>query len=287
MGITIHYRGRLNDLAQIDALSAELADIAAAMGWKSTRLDDDWAQPADARLLHTPKGAEIQGHLGLKGIALSPGPNIETLNFYFDREGNLRSPFGVVFLLDGTMDPEQAWLSTKTQFGPPEVHAWIVGLLKYLKKRYIADLEVHDDGEYWETGDINILRQRMDAINRAMDRLSEALSASGIGEVTDLDPEEIVAEIERILLGIKDREGRTGGRTLTLKSIAGVKGARSRRVALRSRRLPHLPELRPVQPGIQSLPAPAVPRASPSPRSGPPPAPGSGPLPAPWRAGGR
>ena len=46
----------------------------------------------------------------------------------------------------------EAWVSVKTQFDSPDTHIWIIGLLKYLKKRYIANLEVRDEGEYWETG---------------------------------------------------------------------------------------------------------------------------------------
>ena len=89
MGVSIHYRGRLDDVGQLAVLCEELADIAAAMGWQSTRLDDDWGQPADARLRGSPSGAHIDGHLGLKGIQIT-GAGAESLSFFFDREGNLR-----------------------------------------------------------------------------------------------------------------------------------------------------------------------------------------------------
>jgi hypothetical protein len=59
MGVSIHYRGRLNDLGQLTGLCEELADIAVAMGWRSSRLDDDWTQPGDARLRKMPTGAQI------------------------------------------------------------------------------------------------------------------------------------------------------------------------------------------------------------------------------------
>ncbi len=100
-------------------------------------LDDDWEQPANARLRVTPSGAHIDGHLGLKGIQIT-GAGAESVSFFFDREGNLRCPVSMVLILEGTLDPQDAWVSVKTQFASPEVHVSIVGLLKYLKKRYIS-----------------------------------------------------------------------------------------------------------------------------------------------------
>jgi hypothetical protein len=201
MGVTIHYRGRLNDVGQIGRLCDELADIAAAMGWESTRLDDDWEQPADARLQHTSAGAKIVGNLGLKGIWIKPDVEVESLRFCFDRDGNLRCPVGMVSILDGTLKPEDAWVFVKTQFGPPQIHVWIIGLLKYLKKHYIADLQVSDEGEYWETGDIRILSKRMDFLNKKIEQIAGKLSSTRLGDASNLSPDEIVARIEKLLRG--------------------------------------------------------------------------------------
>jgi hypothetical protein len=200
MGVTIHYRGRLNDVAQIGRLCAELEDIAAAMGWESTKLEDDWEQPPDARLRFTSTGAHIDGHLGLKGVLIAPGGGVESLSLCFDRDGNLRCPVGMVSIIDGTLKPQDAWVSVKTQFGSPEIHVWMVGLLKYLKKRYIADLQVSDEGEYWETGDIEVLRRKMDLIGRKIDQLTRELSSCRLGEVSGLSAEQIASKIEQWFL---------------------------------------------------------------------------------------
>jgi len=170
------------------------------MGWETTRLDDDWEQPVDARLCHTPTGASIEGNLGLKGILLKPDVPAESLSFLFDREGNLRSLMGPIFILEGTLPPEDAWVFVKTQFAPPEVHVWMVGLLKYVKKHYISDLEVSDEGQYWETGDIRILRERMAFLDRKMDELTARLSSARLGDVSRLSPDELAAKIEDLLL---------------------------------------------------------------------------------------
>ncbi len=207
MGVSIHYRGRLNDVGQLARLCDEMADIARAMGWKTRRLDDDWEQPPDARLRSTSKGVQIDGYLGLKGILLRPNVDAESLSFFFDREGNLRSVMNVVLMVDGTLKPQDAWVSVKTQFASPEVHAWIIGLLKYVKKRYLSDLQVSDEGQYWETGDIRLLREKMDFIGKKIEQLSPALSSPRFGDVSALSAEEIALRIEQLLLG--DEPGRS------------------------------------------------------------------------------
>jgi hypothetical protein len=207
MGVSIHYRGRLDDLGQLAKLCDEMTDIARAMGWETTRLDDDWEQPPDARLRSTSRGAHIDGHLGLKGILLRPDVAAESLSFFFDREGNLRSRMNVVLIVDGTLKPQDAWVSVKTQFASPEVHAWIVGLLKYVKKRYVSDLQVSDEGQYWETGDIRILRERMEFIGAKIEQLSAKLSSARWGDISSLSLEEIAWRIEQLLLG--DEPGRS------------------------------------------------------------------------------
>jgi hypothetical protein len=175
------------------------------MGWQSTRLEDDWREPANARLVGSSNGARIDGNLGLKGIRITPGPEGESLSFFFDREGALRSPMNTVLILDGTLKPEQAWISVKTQFLSPEIHIWIIGLLKYLKKRYISNLEVSDEGMYWETSDIDGLRDKMDLIDAKIAYISNELSVSRFGSVTGLTAAQIVLRIERLLLDNKDR----------------------------------------------------------------------------------
>ncbi len=206
MGVTIHYRGRLNEVGQLARLCDEMADIAAAMGWETTRLDDDWERPADARLRFTSKGAQIDGHLGLKGILIRPNVEAESLSFFFDRERNLRSMMDVVLIVEGTLKPEEAWVSVKTQFASPEVHAWIVGLLKYVKKRYISDLQVSDEGQYWETGDIRILREKMEFIGKKIEQLSARLSSARLGDISDLSAEEIALRIEQWFLENKNED---------------------------------------------------------------------------------
>jgi len=186
---------------RLPELRAEMADIAATLHWPVTELDDDWAAPVDARLGAKP--GHIEGHLGLKGLLVQPHPQSEWLTLCFDREGQLRSPMNVVLILDGTFKPEESWVFVKTQFAGPETHIWLVGLLQHLRRRYLSNLEVHDEGGYWDTGDRAELARRMGLINAKLDRLAAGLTGGQLGDLRGASAEEIAARIERFF---RDRE---------------------------------------------------------------------------------
>lgn len=199
MGITIHYRGKLDELRRLDDLRLELSDIGTTMGWSCRTLDDDWRIPPNATLTHGSDGATIRGHLGLRGIILALGGNSESLAFLFDAGGNLRSVMNMILLSEGSLESANAWVSVKTQFASPDIHVWIIGLLKYLKKRYMTNLEVHDEGGFWETGDRQALEAKMRLINDKLTWLSETLSSPHLSNLSGLSVDAIASRIEALL----------------------------------------------------------------------------------------
>lgn len=201
MGVSIHYRGRLNDTDLLPTLCDEVSDIADSMAWTSTSLDDDWSTSPDAVLM---TGGEVQGHLGLKGIQITPHPDSEPLVLFFDRYGYLRSPMTMLMILEGTLQPETAWIPMKTQFAGPDTHVWVIGLLRYLKKRYISNLEVSDESEYWDTGDRRKLEEDMTLLNGKLQHLSATISSGRMGDLTGLSADEIASRIERLFLRDED-----------------------------------------------------------------------------------
>lgn len=207
MGVTLHYRGTLDDPRRLPALCDELADVAQAMGWTSIRIDDDYTAPANARLSHESGGANIKGNAGLKGIALAPDDGSESLWFCFDREGQLRSLLGQILVLDGTLKPEESWASTKTQFASPERHVWLVGLLRYVKNHYVSNLEVHDDGGYWDTGDRAELCRRMDLIRSKIASMTAALHSPRFAQLSGMSAEEVAAAIEQLARELHESPG--------------------------------------------------------------------------------
>lgn len=199
MGITIHFSGRLNDLQEVHALMDDLIDISKTMQWEWNSLDEDWSKPASAKLSVSGTRAEITGHLGLKGVLINIHPDCEPLQLYFDSKGYLQTPISMVLLLEGKLKPGKPYTSVKTQFAPPDIHIAIINLLKFLKNRYISDLEVYDEGDYWETGDRELLMERIAHIKQGMDILEEALNTMDVKNLDQYTPEEMAKLLEEIL----------------------------------------------------------------------------------------
>lgn len=198
MGITIHYKGTLKSVKDIAPLCEEVADIAKTMEWDYTILDEGLEQPNTAELVHRENGAKIIGNLPLKGISLSIHKDCEGLQLFFDKQGILRDPVQMAF--SQGHDEAPSFLFVKTQFAPPDVHITIVKLLKYLFKKYFAEFEAFDEGDYWDSEDENILREKLDFLAKKIDQVAEILKNVG-DEVGDADsPESLADKIEKLLL---------------------------------------------------------------------------------------
>jgi hypothetical protein len=102
----------------------------------------------------------------------------------------------VVSLREGLLAPDNAWISVKTQFMSAKMHVLIIGLLKYIKEHHIPNLEVRDEGEYWETGDYRNLEEKMRLIGNKLDYLSRELSSDYFGDSGSPSADEIAARIE-------------------------------------------------------------------------------------------
>ncbi len=205
MGLSLHYRGRIKDIHLIDQLCEEIVDIAQTMNWTYVVLDKDLSKPMTARLVHTDKGAEIKGHLPIKGVAFKPHENCETVDLCFDAKGNLTDPFTMISVHEGLIQPEHAAVSVKTQFAPPDVHMTIVKLLKYVKQRYIPDLEVTDEGDYWETGDKDALAAKIAFLGKKIDELKDALEEERPALSAADSPEEMTDKFEEVIRKIYNR----------------------------------------------------------------------------------
>jgi hypothetical protein len=134
MGLTFHYSGRIRDYQQLDSLIEEVADLAKGLNWEHTILDDDQ----------------------IKGIIVS-APESEPLWFTFTPDGKTCDVVNLQY-----SDPSEPFYSlchTKTQFAGPEVHMAMIRMLRHISDKYFAEIEVSDEGEYWEKGDEENLRR--------------------------------------------------------------------------------------------------------------------------------
>jgi hypothetical protein len=105
----------------------------------------------------------------------------------------------VILVQEGVLALDHAWISVKTQFLSAEMHVMIIGLLKYIKEHHIPNLEVKDEGEYWETGNYPALEDKMRVIQEKIDYLSRELSSEYFGGMAGLSADEIAARIERLV----------------------------------------------------------------------------------------
>ncbi len=206
MGITIHYSGRLNHPGLIMEFISEMRLLAKSQCWEYTVFDDDWTVEADVHVLHKADGGiEIKGNMGLKGIILKVHPDCEDFTLLFDSKGHMRSFPGSAWDKAGETS---RFIFVKTQLSPPEVHILIVGLLQKLKKNFVANLEVSDEGEFWETGDRDFLEQKMQYLRRKIDFLSDNLNSEQCQGLRSLPPEQQADRIERMLeiINIEDSD---------------------------------------------------------------------------------
>jgi hypothetical protein len=197
MGITIAYRGQLKSPELIDKICRELKEIANLMEWEYTILDEDFDKPTDIKLEVNEKGCEIVGHLALKGIDLNVHKDCSSLSFFFDLNGILSDP--IQMAEEPVENEDLPFNFVKTQFASPGIHIIIIKLLRYLDRKYFQKFEVIDEGNYWETGDKDLLKEKMEFLSKKMDAFAQALDNSWIEiEAGDSDLD-ILVKIEKIL----------------------------------------------------------------------------------------
>jgi hypothetical protein len=182
MGITIHYRGSLADLTRVDDFEDRVIDLALALGgnprlWRSADEQDP------SRMV--------------RGLFLDLAPGQETVNLLISPEGWL---IGLVDIEDaerGKLD-EKPWCFVKTQYGPIEGHVALVELLTALKNEFMPDLEVSDEGGYWEHRDFAELKQKTEFLGKAIRMLGDAIAGDRLSPEAAEDPEILATRIERL-----------------------------------------------------------------------------------------
>ncbi len=176
MGVSIHYNGVI-ERERIAALCAELADISESLGFdESVPVDDD--------------------DKGLRGIILRPASEMESVPFLFDSEGRLHA---LGDLIAGWDDFPILSVAVKTQFAGEADHIWLIGLLRYIQRKYIPTLDVMDEGGYWESNDAAELKQRIDELGAMIKGFGSALENAFMDTVVKKnDPDALADFIERV-----------------------------------------------------------------------------------------
>ena len=182
MGMTIAYRGRLADLTRIEDFEDRLVDYALETGG----LARIWRSRADAN----PERM-------IRGVILDLAPGQESTSLLLSPEGWLIGLTDIEDAENGRLT-EPPWCFVKTQFGPIEGHVALVEMLAALKREFLPDLEVSDDGGYWETRDLAALVRNHALTQAAIDGLTAGLQRHGLSREAAEDPNILLRHIERV-----------------------------------------------------------------------------------------
>ena len=182
MGITIAYRGRLADLSRVEDFEDRLVDCALEIGGQA-QIWRSWADDNPERMV--------------RGVILGLAPGQESTSLLLSPEGWLIGLTDIKDAEDGRLK-EPPWCFIKTQFGPVEGHVALVEMLAALKREFLPDLEVSDDGGYWETRDLAELVRKHSMTQAAIDGLAEGLRRHGLSREAAEDPSILLRHIERV-----------------------------------------------------------------------------------------
>ena len=182
MGVTIAYRGRLADLTRIEDFEDRLFDFALEMGGMA-QIWRTWADDNPERMV--------------RGVILDLAPGQESTSLLISPEGWLIGLTDIEDAENGRLN-EPPWCFVKTQFGPIEGHVALVEMFAALKREFLPDLEVSDEGGYWETRDLAELVRRHSLLKAAIDGLAEGLSRYGLSREAAEDPDILLRHVERV-----------------------------------------------------------------------------------------
>lgn len=167
MGLSIYYKGRIKKESLLPELIAEIKDICEVYCWPYHIYETRFPEGST-------KNEQYDG--AIYGICFTP-PQCETVQFCFLSNGRMSSETNLKFFADDKSVKEESYmyqLFVKTQFAGLELHQLIIHLFRYLSKKYLDDFHLTDDGEYWETGDPELLKKNFKIYSSLIDSFSSA-----------------------------------------------------------------------------------------------------------------
>ena len=129
----------------------------------------------------------------IKGIIVGPDES-EPLWFTFVPDGRTCNVISLQYT-----DPNDKYYSlcaVKTQFAGPEAHMAMIKMLRYISDKYFSEIEVMDEGEYWETGDEENLRNIFGRYTMIINAFAERLQT--MERIPGESEEDLVERIEKM-----------------------------------------------------------------------------------------
>jgi hypothetical protein len=177
MGVTIHYRGGLDDAAQLDAALAMLRAECEQRGWPYRAHDfsargtfETYSARSVPSDLPGVEDSVVDTHYvemdtRWRGLIIQPHPESESLVMMFDPQtGRL------MMLMDVPGGHSLSYhLFIKTQYAPVETHVAVCEVLHRLQDEFGREnLRVNDESGYYDTGDLDALIKMRQLIDDAL-----------------------------------------------------------------------------------------------------------------------
>lgn len=200
MGLTIHYKGSIKDKTLLPDLIDEIRGICEGMNFKYHVYEKEF--PAK---LTDPKKHDSK----LYGISFSP-KDCEPVSFSFLSNGRMCGPANLFAFGDLSKPEYQDYLYsvfTKTQYAGLEAHVFIIKIFRHISEKYLSNFSMNDEGGYWETDDIEVLKKQFARYNFIVDSFADALE--NIPPMKDEELEAFLLRIaEMIQKGDKDEDSK-------------------------------------------------------------------------------
>lgn len=148
MGVTIHYNGVANNDDAVTEIIGAAKSFAIANSMPYRTADDE-----DGQLSRVINEVSTEYTGRVRGVIIEPHYNAEQLKLQFGDD---------LILCD----------YCKTQFAPAEVHIAIVKFFKSIQPHF-SELNLIDEGEYWETEDITTLYNHLDSCNGKIEAIKK------------------------------------------------------------------------------------------------------------------
>ncbi len=152
MGLSFHYSGKIAKPELLAELIVDVKEIAEVHQWEYTMYERQFPQGSFGK---------PEYNQSIYGISLMP-PGCEIVPICFLSNGRMSDTIHLK-LYGNSNDPSEKdylyMLAVKTQFASVQIHQFLIHLFRYLSEKYFVDFVLIDEGDYWETNDVELLKE--------------------------------------------------------------------------------------------------------------------------------
>ncbi len=204
MGLSFHYKGNLKNADSLPALIIEVEDICHVLNWKYDVFNTKYPRNAFISPINNEDF----------GIIFTP-PSCDVVSLAFDGEGKIYLPWmkdilkknkdGEIKVITIQLNLDEKGsepvisesnddfdtgklmyqVHVKTQFAGSEIHVKVLELLRYLSAKYLENFELIDESNYYESGNIAVLDDKMNSISEFLEKFQDMLGHEKINSPKD------------------------------------------------------------------------------------------------------